>query len=92
LFHDCNDAVQEWAVTTVRPFVPLHVYDEILTADGRASMVIVPRNDRTLRPERMAVAARTRLGLEPILIDGGHCPHVARPTVLADLISKFHIE
>lgn len=92
LFHDCQHTVQAWALTTLRPFVPLPVYDEVLAAGGRPSMVIVPANDRTLRPDWMVTAAHDHLGAEPVQVDAGHCPHVSQPKTIADSITNFEFK
>jgi pimeloyl-ACP methyl ester carboxylesterase len=42
--------------------------------------------DRTLRPDWMRSAARGRLGVEPVVIGGGHCPHVSRPEAVAEIL------
>lgn len=86
LFHDCPPDVQSWALTTLRAFVPLAVYDEAIPPAGVASAAIVPIHDRTLRPSWMVEASRQRLGVEPILVDAGHCPHVSQPRAVADAI------
>ena len=89
LFHDCPDDVVSWALTTLRPFVPRAVYEQALEPGGVASAAIVPTRDRTLRPAWMIEAARRRLGVEPILIDAGHCPHVSRPRAVANGIGTI---
>jgi hypothetical protein len=35
----------------------------------------------------MARAARERLGVEPVELAAGHCPHVSRPAELAALLT-----
>ncbi|SFW90661.1 alpha/beta hydrolase [Amycolatopsis australiensis] len=87
LFHDCDERTRAWAHGTLRLFAA----PELLTrpagpAPSIPSTVVVPTADRTLRPGWMARAARERLGLEPLGIDAGHCPHVSRPAELARLI------
>jgi pimeloyl-ACP methyl ester carboxylesterase len=37
----------------------------------------------------MARAARDRLGIDPIFVDGGHCPHVSRPEEIAAIIDTI---
>jgi pimeloyl-ACP methyl ester carboxylesterase len=54
------------------------------TAPG--STFVLPLGDRTLRPDWMRSAARDRLGVEPVEIDGGHCPHVSRPEAVAEIL------
>lgn len=54
---------------------------------GVSVSVIVPALDRTLRPEWMRQAARDRLGVEPVEVSAGHCPHVSCPDTIADVLT-----
>ena len=47
---------------------------------------VVPDSDRTLRSKWMLAASRERLGVEPTVVPGGHCPHVSRPRDLAHVL------
>lgn len=87
LFHDCSSEVASWAVSTLRSFVPASVYSErVPVAPKIPAMSVVPDSDRTLRSEWMIAASRDRLGVEPIIVPGGHCPHVSRPRDLASVL------
>ena len=87
LFHDCSPDVAEWAVTTLRAFMPISAYSEwVSRAPAIPAMSVVPDCDRTLRPEWMMAASRERLGIEPTIVPGGHCPHVSRPRDLARIL------
>lgn len=90
LFHDCDLPTLRWALSTLRLFAPAAAYQEAhgAPADGIPSTYVLPRGDRTLRPEWMRAAARQRLGVDPVEIDGGHCPHVSRPEAVADLLMR----
>jgi pimeloyl-ACP methyl ester carboxylesterase len=91
-FHDCDLETLQWALTTMRLFYPAAVYAEPSPArPDRPSTYVLPREDRTLRPEWMAEVARKRLGVEPIEIDGGHFPHVSRPDLLADVLEGCRV-
>jgi alpha/beta hydrolase family protein len=86
-FHDCDLATLRWALTTTRLFYPAAVYAERPPArPDRPSTYVLPRQDRTLRPEWMGKVARARLGVEPVEIEGGHFPHVSRPDLLAEIL------
>ncbi|MCP2260108.1 Alpha/beta hydrolase family protein [Streptoalloteichus tenebrarius] len=89
LFHDCDLATLRWALGTVRPFRAEAVYQHRPTADPRAipSTYLLPVEDRTLRPDWMRRAAHERLGAACVELLGGHCPHVARPERVADVLS-----
>ena len=90
LFHDCSREVADWAVTTLRAFVPASVYSEqVRLAPAIPAMCVVPDSDRTSRTEWMIVASRERLGIEPTLVPGGHCPHASRPRDLARILASL---
>lgn len=87
LFHDCDLATLRWAVSTLRLFHPAAVYGQAPPAEPVVpSTFVLPRGDRTLRSEWMRTAARERLGVEPVEVEGGHCPHVSQPEVIADIL------
>ncbi|MCI2417861.1 alpha/beta hydrolase [Saccharopolyspora sp. K220] len=88
-FHDCDLRTVRWAVTTIRLFYPEAAYAETPPARPvMPSTFVLPRHDRTLRPDWMRRVARERLGIEAIEIDGGHFPHVSRPEQLADILVR----
>lgn len=89
-FHDCDLETLRWAVTTVRQFYPEAAYAQKPPPEkpSAPSTYVLPRHDRTLRPEWMRKVARDRLGVEPIKVDGGHCPHVSRPHELAAILEQ----
>jgi pimeloyl-ACP methyl ester carboxylesterase len=90
LFHDCSAQVSEWAIGTLRRFQPMAAYAEVVRpAVGIPAVAIVPEADRTLRPTWMKRAARDRLGADPIVIPGGHCPHVSRPLEIAAILGSL---
>lgn len=88
LFHDCDPEQQDWAMGTLRAFVPAAGYQckPGFRRPTAPSTVIVPIHDRTLRADWIRRAAIERLGVQPQLIDAGHCPHVSRPETLADAL------
>lgn len=92
LFHDCGPQSQQWALGTLRLFNPgPAVYQRSPSAlpPGISRAAIVPAADRTLRPEWMRQTARQRLGVEPVAINAGHCPHVSQPLILADILTAL---
>jgi Alpha/beta hydrolase family len=87
LYHDCDEATLEWALSTRRLFTPRAVYAErISLAPEIPSTYIVASNDRTIRPEWQRRMARERLDVEPIEIEAGHCANVSRPDRLAEIL------
>jgi pimeloyl-ACP methyl ester carboxylesterase len=93
LFHDCDLATLRWALGTLQLFDALrNGYAEVPPARdlrNRASTLVAPRDDRTLRPAYLAAIARERLGVEPVILSGGHCPHVSRPGEVAELLESL---
>lgn len=89
LFHDCDTDTANWAITTLRSFIPTAVYSEAVPlAPTIRSIVIVPENDRTLRADWMKTAAHERLGVDAIVVPGGHCPHVSQPAQVANILTE----
>jgi pimeloyl-ACP methyl ester carboxylesterase len=87
LYHDCDQATLEWALSTRRLFLPRGVYGERLSlAPEIPSTYVVAAQDRTIRPEWQRRMARERLGVEPIEIPTGHCPNVSQPDRLAGIL------
>jgi pimeloyl-ACP methyl ester carboxylesterase len=85
---DASDAVVAWAVERLRPQSYL-VMSEITPLDTWPMLrvdSIVCRDDRALNSEWARNAARDRLGIEAIEIDGGHSPMLTRPAELASII------
>lgn len=91
LFHDCDLATLRWGLTTLRLWQPKAVFGEHPeTGPLQApSTYVLPEDDRTLRPEWMRAAARERLGVAPIVVPGGHCPHVSRPDLIATMLTDL---
>jgi Alpha/beta hydrolase family len=87
LYHDCDDEARDWALTTRREFYPEGVYSELVAVDHSIpSVYIGAAHDRTILPGWQQTMARDRLGVEPIMIDSGHCPNVSRPLELSRLL------
>jgi pimeloyl-ACP methyl ester carboxylesterase len=92
LFHDCSPDVAAWALTTRRLMVarralvercPLTAWPDVPIAS------IVCADDRTISPSWSRRVARERIGVEPIELPGGHCPHVSRPAALARVLASL---
>ena len=86
LFHDCDRALAEEAITHLRPQASSRVATEAPPLEkwpAVPSQSIVCAEDRTLNPRWSRGASRRLLGVEPIEIPGGHCPFLSRPDLLA---------
>lgn len=92
LFHDCSPEIAQWALGTTRLMVPKRVLNEpipIQAFPNKPTAYIVCSDDRTIRPEWSRRAARERLGVAPLELPGGHCPHVSRPVALAEMLCSL---
>jgi pimeloyl-ACP methyl ester carboxylesterase len=87
-FHDATPDIARWATGNLRP-QSYRVMNEIspLTSwpDVRVASIVC-RDDRALNPDWVRTAARERLGVEAIELDGGHSPFLTRPAELARLL------
>jgi pimeloyl-ACP methyl ester carboxylesterase len=89
LFHDCAPDVADWALTTRRLMVARGALAETYPLGAWPNVPcssIVCADDRTISPTWSRRVARERLGVDPIELPGGHCPHVSRPAALADVL------
>ncbi len=90
LFHDCDPETTAWALTTRSLMQARRVLTETCLLrswpDVPASYILC-RGDRTLRPDFWREQVRKQLGIDPIELAGGHCPHVSRPGELADVLN-----
>jgi pimeloyl-ACP methyl ester carboxylesterase len=50
---------------------------------------VVFRNDRAINPDWVRAAARERLGIEAVEMDGDHSPMLSRPDELADVLDRL---
>jgi pimeloyl-ACP methyl ester carboxylesterase len=90
-FQDATPDVARWATERLRP-QSYRVMNEVtpLTAQPDVeSRSIVCRDDRAINPDWVRAAARDRLGVEPVEIDGGHSPFLTRPAELARLLDSL---
>lgn len=92
VYHDCPPDRLAWALSTRVYFYarraleepcPLRVWPDV------PSTYIMCADDRTITPAWQRKAARELLGVEPIELPGGHCPHVSRPEMLADVLERI---
>jgi pimeloyl-ACP methyl ester carboxylesterase len=86
LYHDCDLETLRWALSTSRLWPPRTVFSAPAADYSVSSTYVLPAGDRTLTPEWMHRAARERLGVEPVEVPGGHCPHVSRPALVAGIV------
>ena len=85
LYHDCDAGQAREIAGRLRPQARTP-HDEpcpITKFPDTPTSYILMREDRMIRPEWSRMAARSRLGVEPIELPGGHSPMLARPEQLA---------
>ena len=92
LFHDCDPETTAWALTTRRLTHARRALTEtcpLRSWPNVPSSYILCREDRTLRPDYWREKVRSQLGIEPVELAGGHCPHLSRPAELAEALSHL---
>lgn len=92
LFHDCDQETTRWGLTTVRLMYAKQALAEpypLNNLHATPSVYISCRQDRTIHPAWWEQTSRQRLGVEPILMDAGHFPHVSRPSELAAILTAL---
>lgn len=90
-YHDAQPAVARWATARLRPqcYRVMSEVTPLVEWPDVACRSIVCREDRALNPEWARTAARERLGVDAVEIDGGHSPFLTRPAELARLIDTL---
>jgi pimeloyl-ACP methyl ester carboxylesterase len=92
VYHDCPPDRVDWALSTRLMFYARRALEEpcpLRAWPSVPSSYIMCNDDRTITPEWQRKAARELLGVEPIELPGGHCPHVSRPEALADILEHI---
>ena len=90
-FHDVPPDLVRWATQRLRP-QSYRVVNETTPLTGWPDVdcrSIVCRDDRAINPDWVRAAARDRLGIEAIEIEGGHSPFLTRPAELARVIDSI---
>jgi pimeloyl-ACP methyl ester carboxylesterase len=91
LFHDCDERIQKWAMTTLRLWMAPGVATELCPLRKMPDVptdYISGMQDRTINPVWWEAASKTLLRVKPVRMDCGHSPHVSRPRELARLILR----
>ena len=90
-FQDAPAAVSRWATQRLRPqsYRVMNEISPLTSWPDVESRSIVCREDRALNPEWVRAAARERLGVEAVEIDGGHSPFLTRPAEVAKLLDSL---
>lgn len=87
---DAHDDLAGWAIARLRPQY-YGVMSEVTPLEAWPSASVdsvICRDDRALNPDWARRAARERLGVEAIELDGGHAPMLTRPAELAEILDR----
>ena len=89
LFHDADLPTLQVALPTVASCDLSAVYAETPVEDPARlpSTYLLPEDDRTLTRSAMERMARERLGVEPVVVPGGHNCYFAHPHDVAEAIN-----
>lgn len=90
LFHDADLATLQAALRTVAICDLSAVYGETPTENPSRlpSTYLLPAEDRTFTRDAMELMARERLGVEPVVVPGGHNCYVAHAREVAEAIDQ----
>lgn len=92
LFHDCAPEALDWALSTSEVLDCRHTVSQPCPLDAwltARAVCVVASLDRTLNPDWCRRASRERLGVEPLELRAGHCPHVSIPGETAALLERL---
>lgn len=87
-FHDAPSDVAAWAVSRFRPqaYRAMNEPSPLTRWPDVPATYVVCRQDRALNPDWARGAARARLGVDALEIDGAHSPFMTRPAELAEML------
>jgi hypothetical protein len=87
-FHDCPHDLGVAAAAHLRRQHWRHTQETtpVTQWPDLPSAYVLCRGDRAINPEWSRRVARQRLGVEPLELEGGHSPFLARPAELAELL------
>lgn len=91
VYHDCPPSRLTWALSTRVYFYAKRAMEEpcpLASWPAIPATYIVCADDRTISAAWQRKACRQWLGVEPVELPGGHCPHVSRPEHLADVLEQ----
>jgi hypothetical protein len=90
-YQDCRPEDVHWAFTRLRPqaATPRREPCPLSSWPPGDRAYILCRDDRALSPAWSRRAARARLGVEPIELEGSHSPFISRPSALAAALDRL---
>jgi pimeloyl-ACP methyl ester carboxylesterase len=94
VYHDCPADRLDWALSTRLVFYAKRAMEEPCPLRAWPAVpcsYIVCSDDRTITPTWQRKAARELLGVQPVELPSGHCPHVSCPHALADVLQRVDV-
>jgi pimeloyl-ACP methyl ester carboxylesterase len=90
-FHDAPADLAAWAVARLRPqcYRVMSEPSPLVEWPRVPASYVVCRDDRAANPAWGRQAARERLGVEAVEIDGAHSPFLTRPAELAAILDSL---
>jgi pimeloyl-ACP methyl ester carboxylesterase len=87
-YHDCPPAAVPQALSTMRPqgSRPMSEQTPLTAWPAVPAAYVLAEGDRVVDPAWSRRVARSRLGVEPLSLTGGHSPFLARPRELCDVL------
>jgi pimeloyl-ACP methyl ester carboxylesterase len=90
LFHDCPpQSVEKYWIKSDLPLLKIYGTSYPAPNPMKRCHFIVCTNDRTLQPSTQRLSSELISCASVSEIDTGHCPHIATPVDLADLIQSL---
>ena len=83
MFNDCDDDTLDWALSTVRLWMPQPAYDEVTPLESWPDVpatYLLGTGDRIINQEWARAAVSSRLGGPPLELDTGHFLRTATPS------------
>jgi pimeloyl-ACP methyl ester carboxylesterase len=90
-WQDAPPDVVAWADARLRPqsYLPMTETTPLTAWPSVDVAYVACRDDHATNPAWQLQAARERLGVEPVVLDGGHSPMVSRPAEFAEVLDRL---
>lgn len=93
-FNDCPEDLQRWAYSSFRPqataafseYAPIDHYPDV------PMHAVVGSDDNIVIKAKHSELIRSRIGVEPVELPGGHCPFISRPRHLAEVVDGLIVD
>ncbi|MEA2902524.1 MAG: hypothetical protein QOH36_2411 [Actinomycetota bacterium] len=90
-FHDCEKAVADRCARQLRPqaWTPANQENPLKALPTAPAAYVLCSDDRMIAPGWSRRMAKSRLGVDPIELPGGHSPMIVDPALVADLFDQM---